>query len=302
MKRFNLVVINHNKIDSFINNFNIKIKKFNINKDFITLLDSSPTLKDKIKFQRFCKNKNISFEIIKRNNSGLDHGARLEYFSNYLLNKQKFKYIFQFQENFLDSQPTKYDDGSQNFFIFKNKKIIKSDQLSEKIIFDLDNIEKKLKKFDIVTAETKKFCYFRIFNQEYIAPNGSNFIFRSDLLLDHQKLIIMNLILNELKFMGPSFSRQLISERQEMWSLWMELTWAILFFKNKKIYDINKNKIISITNKKKFYDYTKKYQELHKRFITFNKEPFVNRQRNKFVYYLKLFKQTFLLLYRGLKT
>ena len=27
--------------------------------------------------------------------------------------------------------PTKYDDGSQNFFIFKNKKIIKSDQLSE---------------------------------------------------------------------------------------------------------------------------------------------------------------------------
>jgi hypothetical protein len=142
MKRFNLVVINHNKIDSFINNFNIKIKKFNKNKDFITLLDSSPKLKDKIKFQRFCKNKNISFEIIKRNNSGLDHGARLEYFSNYLLNKKKFKYIFQFQENFLDSQPTKYDDGSQNFFIFKNKKIIKSDQLSDKIIFDLDNIEK----------------------------------------------------------------------------------------------------------------------------------------------------------------
>jgi hypothetical protein len=102
--------------------------------------------------------------------------------------------------------------------------------------------------------------------------------------------------------MGPSFSRKLISERQEMWSLWMELTWGILFFKNKKIYDINKNKIISITNKKNFYDYTKKYQELHKRFITFNKEPFVNRQRNKFVYYLKLFKQTFLLLYRGLKT
>jgi hypothetical protein len=161
---------------------------------------------------------------------------------------------------------------------------------------------KKLKKFDIVTAETKKFCYFKIFNQEYIAPNGSNFILRSDLLLDHQKLIIINLILNELKFMGPSFSRQLISERQEMWSLWLELTWGILFFKNKKIFDLNKNKIISVKNKKKFYDYTKKYQELHKRFITFNKEPFVNRQKNKFVYYLKLFKQTFLLLYRGLKT
>ena len=62
MKRFNLVIINHNRIDSFINNFNIKIKKFNKNEDLITLLDSSPTLKDKIKCQRFCKNRNISFE------------------------------------------------------------------------------------------------------------------------------------------------------------------------------------------------------------------------------------------------
>ena len=53
-KRFNIVVINSDRIDGFLDNFE-KIKNFDSKIDFITLLDASKKDKDSIKFKNFLK-------------------------------------------------------------------------------------------------------------------------------------------------------------------------------------------------------------------------------------------------------
>ena len=56
-KRFNIVVINSDRIDGFLDNFEKKIKNFDSKIDFITLLDASKKDKDSIKFKNFLKKK-----------------------------------------------------------------------------------------------------------------------------------------------------------------------------------------------------------------------------------------------------
>ena len=58
-KRFNIVVINSDRIDGFLNNFEKKIKNFDRRIDFITLLDASKKDEDSIKFKNFLKKKRL---------------------------------------------------------------------------------------------------------------------------------------------------------------------------------------------------------------------------------------------------
>ena len=58
-----------------------KIKNFDSKIDFITLLDASKKDKDSIKFKNFLKKKKIKNFVIRRNSNGLDHAARLEFFT-----------------------------------------------------------------------------------------------------------------------------------------------------------------------------------------------------------------------------
>ena len=72
--------------------------------------------------------------------------------------------------------------------------------------------------------------------------------------------------------------------------------------KNSKVYDLNRRSIISFKNKKGYKNVSDLYSNLYKRFIEFNKVSYVDYQKSKLIYYLKLIKQTFLLLIRGFTT
>ena len=83
----------------------------------------------------------------------------------------------------------------------------------------------------------------------------------------------------------------------------MEFTWGLLFFnENSKVYDLNRRSIISFKNKKRYKNVNDLYYNLYKRFVEFNKVSYVDYQKSKLIYYLKLMKQTFLLLLRGFTT
>ena len=132
-KRFNIVVINSDRIDGFLNNFEKKIKNFDRRIDFITLLDASKKDEDSIKFKNFLKKKKIKNFVIRRNSNGLDHAARLEFFT-ILPNNPKFNslYILQFQDNTLEDKPLIYKDGSKNFDLKNGKKLVRNDNISQK--------------------------------------------------------------------------------------------------------------------------------------------------------------------------
>ena len=305
-KRFNIVIINSDRIVSFLDNFDKKIINFDKKIDFITLLDASKKNEDAKKFNLFFKKRKINHFVVKRNSNGLDHSARLEFFTQIPKNKKFLsEFIFQFQENTLENEIKIYPDGSQNFDIKAKKKILRNDNLDPNTIIDLNKIMHLFsnKKLDSLIFQNNKPYVIELNDKKFIAPHGSNFIINTKILLDLKNQLLMNLILNEARFFGPTFSRKLISERGEKWVLWLEFTWGLLFFSDKmRIYDLKRKKLITSINKKKYQNVSKLYSGLYKRFVEFNKITYVDSQKNKLIYFLKLIKQTFLLLYRGFTT
>jgi hypothetical protein len=305
-KRFNIVVINSDRIDGFLNNFEKKIRNFDRKVDFITLLDASKKNEDSIKFKRFLKKRKIKNFVIRRNSNGLDHAARLEFFTM-LPNSINFKssYIIQFQDNTLEDEALVYKDGSKNFDIRNGRKVVRNDNMSKNIKIDLKKMSQLFvkKKLDGIIFQNQNAYYAEVYGNRFIAPHGGNFVIRTSNLLKLKNQVLMNLMLNESKFFGPTFSRNLISERGEKWVLWMEFTWGLLLFnENSKVYDLNRKSIISFKNKRRYKNVSELYSNLYKRFVEFNKVSYVDYQKSKFIYHLKLIKQTFLLLYRGFTT
>ena len=130
MKRFHIIVANHKKISSFVNNFQ-KIQGFNPALDVIYIFDSSPTTDVQSEWQasdQLCShglewNKNLFF--IRRRNWGLNEGTFLDYFRCLLNGKIiKSKYVAFMQDHYLDS-----------------KTFVKEDSIPDATKIDLDAVE-----------------------------------------------------------------------------------------------------------------------------------------------------------------
>ena len=114
--------------------------------------------------------------------------------------------------------------------------------------------QKLSKKIKYIIYDTREvlllqYYYLKLNNCDvsFVSPNKNIFLINNLLKLKNQ--VLMNLMLNESKFFGPTFSRNLISERGEKWVLWMEFTWGLLLFnENSKVYDLNRRSIISFKN------------------------------------------------------
>src|SRR5437867_3828931 len=104
--RFHIAVYNYERIHSFINNFH-RIRNFNPDLDRIVVWDCSKKFQDQERqLREFCKREGFSFGehviILSRRNYGIDQGARLDYFNALLHMKQPPRYIWQFQDHYLD--------------------------------------------------------------------------------------------------------------------------------------------------------------------------------------------------------
>lgn len=75
-RRFNIVVFNYNRIESFFDNFD-KISNFNNELDIITVVTSSYSEAEELLVEEIAVKKKLSVKYISRKNQGIDQYARV---------------------------------------------------------------------------------------------------------------------------------------------------------------------------------------------------------------------------------
>ncbi len=139
MDRFHIVAANYNRLDSFVHNFP-KIKNFNNSLDKVYILDCSSNnritnqllIANRLARYGLHWNKNLFF--IRRRNWNLNHGAHLDYMRLVLQEKISIAaYMILIQEHYFDLD---------NY--------VKEDTIPSQATFDLDIIENKFNKYNMI--------------------------------------------------------------------------------------------------------------------------------------------------------
>jgi hypothetical protein len=104
--RFDIVVFNYEHIVSLTDYFD-KIRNFHADRDRLLVLDCSLNhAAEKQRVEEFARRRGWNFgrevQVIKRKNWGIDQGARVDYLSWLHETKNRPRYIWQFQEHYLD--------------------------------------------------------------------------------------------------------------------------------------------------------------------------------------------------------
>jgi hypothetical protein len=104
--RFDIVVFNYEHIVSLTDYFD-KIKNFRADRDRLLVLDCSLNYAaEKQRVEEFARRRGWNFgrevQVIRRKNWGIDQGARVDYLSWLHEAKDRPRYIWQFQEHYLD--------------------------------------------------------------------------------------------------------------------------------------------------------------------------------------------------------
>jgi len=141
--RFDIVVFNYEHIVSLTDYFD-KIKNFRPDRDRLLVLDCSLNhTAEKQRVEEFARQRGWNFgrevQVIKRKNWGIDQGARVDYLSCLHETKQRPRYIWQFQEHYLDlrSPWSIWQEGSP-----MPAGEIKNDTIPDNLEIDLDECER----------------------------------------------------------------------------------------------------------------------------------------------------------------
>jgi tetratricopeptide (TPR) repeat protein len=254
--RFDIVVFNYQRLHSFFNNFS-KIKNFRRDRDRITVVSCSPSGTETDLFKAFEKSNDIEVRYLSRVNFGGDQYARAQYFTGEVGNiddNMRYKFIFQMQEHYLDTDSSYSKWGPEYNFA------IKGDVVPDDIIFDLDEIDQILEKDNVSGAfcDRNNPCFFIVDGKRYIAPNGGNFIIRSR---------------DILKEKTQNLCKELMSSCVNVYTWWLyaEFTWGIIFFsEGKKFYDLKRRMLFSEWKPELFYIAPDDFQALRHHYY-FNK-------------------------------
>lgn len=182
--RFHIVVFNFERITSFLANFS-SIKNFDPKQDKIYVFDCSRNHKEqKTMLCEFALERgwNLGEHVhyLRRRNWGIDQGGRIDYF-NYLQNViSRPKYIWQFQEHYLDltSEWSKWPDhlpsiGGQ----------LKGDTIPDQVQIDLDlceEIYEQRANISVIYADRQKIGIFTHRDgQRSFYVDGANFSIRT---------------------------------------------------------------------------------------------------------------------------
>src|SRR5919106_4523914 len=104
--RFHVVVFNFERIWSFLDNFD-KIHNFRPDRDRLIVLDCSVDHASQMRIAAdFARLRGWTLgkelEVVRRRNWGIDQGARIDYFAALQKTANLPKFIWQFQEHYLD--------------------------------------------------------------------------------------------------------------------------------------------------------------------------------------------------------
>ena len=100
--RFHVVVLNFERIHSFLDNVD-KLRNFRPDRDRLIVLDCSNNHDaQRQAVVEFGRERGWPVEVVRRKNWGIDQGARIDYFGALRKMSQQPRFIWQFQEHYLD--------------------------------------------------------------------------------------------------------------------------------------------------------------------------------------------------------
>lgn len=238
MDRFHIVIFNYEHISSFLNNFH-KIKNFNSVTDKIFIIDCSVNYKSQQKeVIQFCRNNGWvlgeQIQFIRRKNWGLAEGGRIDYFTSLSNSSNQPKYIWQFQEHYLDLE-SPWSINKEGTYDVDGKYIggqIKGDVIPDELIIDLNVCEKIYEthpEVSVLYADRLKIGILPYKNIEFFYIDGANFSIRTSYAV---QAFDQNLLEN----------CKLIHDPRYKWAVFMEFKWGFqLTEKGCSFYDLVSN-------------------------------------------------------------
>jgi hypothetical protein len=228
MKRFDIVVWNYQRLELFFRNFN-KIRNYDPARDRITIVSSSPSTTEMDQVKEFGRSHGVAGRYLPRANRGIDQLARVEYFTGRIGDLEEnlsHTYIFQMQDHYLDTETELSRAGPDYGFR------IKEDVVPDGIVFDLDRMERLAGQHDLKGF----FCdrdssLFSVGKDTYIAPNGGNFVIRTDAISDES-------VQRACRRLGRS------CDSRWDWAVYAELMWGVIFFQEgERFYDLKRERL-----------------------------------------------------------
>jgi len=239
LKRFDIVVFNHERLDSWFRNAN-RIEGLVPSIDRITIVSCSPSEKERALVRDFEAQRGWRIRYLTRENRGFDQLARIEYFTEVvgtLEENLSYDFIFQMQDHYLDTESTFSRWGPE-----RNHRV-KGDVVPDGTVFSLPSLYQKMCAENLSGAfcDRNNPCWFRVGRRGYIAPNGGNFIIRTSEVRKSQVSALCRSLRN-------------VCDNSYSWAVYVEYMWGTAFFKEgRKFYDIRQNRVFSSWDPNLFY-------------------------------------------------
>lgn len=182
--RFDIVVFNFEHIVSLVDYFD-KIRNFRPDRDRLLVLDCSINhASEKQRVKEFARKRGWNFgsevQVIKRKNWGIDQGARIDYLSALHQATNRPRYIWQFQEHYLDLH-SPWSIWQANDPMPAGE--IKNDTIPDNLEIDLDECERVYENnvdVSVIYADRGKLgIYSHEHGSEWFYAGGANFSVRT---------------------------------------------------------------------------------------------------------------------------
>lgn len=252
MSRFDVVVLNHERLQLFLRNFE-RIRNFRPERDRVTVISCSPSPQETELVRAFEAEHGFEVRYLTRENRGIDQLARAEYFAGAvgsLEENLRHRFIFQFQEHYLDTQDPSSRWGEEESFR------VKGDVVPDDVVFDFDEMERLADEHDLdgFFADRNNPCFMELDGSRYVAPCGGNFTIATRLVGTPE---VQEAVRTVIRTCDDSYR----------WALYAEFMWGPVFFhEGRRFYDLKRNRQYTEWERDEFYVAPDDYAALMRRF------------------------------------
>jgi hypothetical protein len=183
--RFHVVVLNFERIASFLDNAG-KIQNFRPDRDRLIVLDCSINhAAQRQAVADFARDHGWTARVVQRKNWGIDQGARVDYLTALRKMKKPPKFIWQFQEHYLDLE-SPWSIWPSDMPKIGGK--LKEDTVPDGVQVDLDRCERiydEHREVSVLYADRAKLGIFTHDDRnEWFYADGANFSVRTSDVLE----------------------------------------------------------------------------------------------------------------------
>ena len=238
-RRFDVVVLNYERLHSFFGNFD-RIRAFDPARDRLTVVSCSPSEREAEEVRTFEREWGLGVRYLTRANRGIDQLARAEYFTGAvgsLDDNLAYPYIFQMQDHYLDP-----DDPGSRWGPELDLRA-KGDVVPDGVVFDLDALEGLAGKHELAGffCDRNDPSLVAIEAGRYVAPSGGNFAIRTALVADPT---------------AQAACRRMIEACDDTyaWAVYAEFAWGPIFFhEGRPFYDVKRDRVFERWDPADFY-------------------------------------------------